>query len=169
MATTKVLHVCTFSWLSVARQTARSGRTTYPAHHGFHGSHSSSLCKSLVRRIDFVAVGHRTAPRRLEKLLKVRETLNEGLPEAEKLSLNDMLLKAAALASKKVPDVRNRTPHHGPVVVAFFFFFWYLSVFFFFGTKEQFFFLVAVLAARCNPISSFDCSVVVGSRVAYYT
>lgn len=42
---------------------------------------------------------------RLEKLLKVRETLNEGLPEDEKLSLNDMLLKAAALASEKVPDV----------------------------------------------------------------
>lgn len=43
---------------------------------------------------------------RLEKLLKVRETLNEGLPEDEHLSLNDMLLKAAAIASEKVPDVR---------------------------------------------------------------
>eukprot|EP00903_Cladosiphon_okamuranus_P017034 g15699.t1 len=42
---------------------------------------------------------------KLEKLLAVRETLNEGLPEDEKLSLNDMLLKAAAIASEKVPDV----------------------------------------------------------------
>ena len=47
----------------------------------------------------------RRANSRLEKLLKVRETLNEGLPEEEHLSLNDMLLKAAALASQKVPDV----------------------------------------------------------------
>ncbi|CAM9609536.1 unnamed protein product, partial [Sphacelaria rigidula] len=46
-----------------------------------------------------------TVDLKLEKLLKVRETLNEGLPEGEKLSLNDMLLKAAALASEKVPDV----------------------------------------------------------------
>lgn len=42
---------------------------------------------------------------RLDKILKVRETLNEGLPEEEHLSLNDMLLKAAAIASQKVPDV----------------------------------------------------------------
>ncbi|CAN0416251.1 unnamed protein product, partial [Laminaria digitata] len=42
---------------------------------------------------------------RLEKLLSVRATLNEGLPEDEQLSLNDMLLKAAAIASEKVPDV----------------------------------------------------------------
>lgn len=47
--------------------------------------------------------------RRLEKLLKVRETLNEGLPEDEQVSLNDMLLKAAALASEKVPDVSGAT------------------------------------------------------------
>lgn len=38
-------------------------------------------------------------------MLKVRATLNEGLPEEEHLSLNDMLLKAAAIASEKVPDV----------------------------------------------------------------
>lgn len=37
----------------------------------------------------------------------MRETLNEGLPEEEQLSLNDMLLKAAAIASEKVPDVRS--------------------------------------------------------------
>lgn len=42
---------------------------------------------------------------RLEKLLKVRATLNEGLPQDEQLSLNDMLLRAAAIASEKVPDV----------------------------------------------------------------
>lgn len=42
---------------------------------------------------------------RLEKLLAVRATLNEGLPEDEQLSLNDMLLKAAAIAAAKVPDV----------------------------------------------------------------
>lgn len=35
----------------------------------------------------------------------MRESLNEGLPEEEQLSLNDMLLKAAAVASEKVPDV----------------------------------------------------------------
>ncbi|CAN0507377.1 unnamed protein product, partial [Ectocarpus sp. 12 AP-2014] len=46
-----------------------------------------------------------TVDLKLEKLLKVRETLNEGLPEDEHLSLNDMLLKAAAIASEKVPDV----------------------------------------------------------------
>lgn len=39
----------------------------------------------------------------------MREDLNEGLPEEEQLSLNDMLIKAAALASEKVPDVS----HHG--------------------------------------------------------
>lgn len=48
---------------------------------------------------------------RLEKLLEVRETLNEGLPEEEKLSLNDMLLKAAAIASEKVPDVSTVVGH----------------------------------------------------------
>lgn len=52
---------------------------------------------------------------RLEKLLKVRETLNEGLPEEEHLSLNDMLIKAAALASEKVPDVSL----HGPYCTLF--------------------------------------------------
>lgn len=41
-------------------------------------------------------------------MLKVRATLNEGLPEEEHLSLNDMLLKAAAIASEKVPDVSGR-------------------------------------------------------------
>lgn len=51
----------------------------------------------------FAVIHHHAC--RLEKLLKVRETLNEGLPEEEKLSLNDMLLKAAAIASEKVPDV----------------------------------------------------------------
>lgn len=35
----------------------------------------------------------------------MRKTLNEGLPIDEQVSLNDMLLKAAALASEKVPDV----------------------------------------------------------------
>ena len=37
----------------------------------------------------------------------MRATLNEGLPVNEQLSLNDMLLKAAALASEKVPDVSS--------------------------------------------------------------
>ncbi|CAM9708110.1 unnamed protein product [Scytosiphon promiscuus] len=46
-----------------------------------------------------------TVDLKLEKLLKVRETLNSGLPEEEHLSLNDMLIKAAAIASEKVPDV----------------------------------------------------------------
>lgn len=58
------------------------------------------LASLLTARPDSVALW-----RRLGKLLKIRETLNEGLPEDEQLSLNDFLLKAAAIASEKVPDV----------------------------------------------------------------
>lgn len=41
----------------------------------------------------------------LDKLLAVRASLNESLPEDAQLSLHDLLLKAAALACKQVPDV----------------------------------------------------------------
>eukprot|EP00611_Tribonema_gayanum_P002698 TRINITY_DN12032_c0_g1_i5.p2 TRINITY_DN12032_c0_g1~~TRINITY_DN12032_c0_g1_i5.p2 ORF type:complete len:299 (-),score=114.09 TRINITY_DN12032_c0_g1_i5:110-1006(-) len=41
----------------------------------------------------------------LEELLAIRAKLNKDLPEDAQLSLNDMLLKAAALACAAVPDV----------------------------------------------------------------
>jgi len=40
----------------------------------------------------------------LSKLFDVRKKINAQLPDEEKISVNDLLLKAAALASKKVPD-----------------------------------------------------------------
>ncbi len=41
----------------------------------------------------------------LDKLLAVRAELNEGLSEEEQISVYDILLKAASLACKAVPDV----------------------------------------------------------------
>ncbi len=43
----------------------------------------------------------------LDKLLAVRAELNEGLSEEEQISVYDILLKAASLACKAVPDVNS--------------------------------------------------------------
>ena len=41
----------------------------------------------------------------IDELLRVRKELNERAPEGVKLSVNDFLIRAAALALKKVPEV----------------------------------------------------------------
>ena len=44
----------------------------------------------------------------LDALLKTRKSLNAVLGESEQLSANDLLIKAAGLAMKTVPDVNAR-------------------------------------------------------------
>jgi len=44
----------------------------------------------------------------MDALLETRAKLNSVLAEGEQLSANDMLIKAAALAMKTVPDVNAR-------------------------------------------------------------
>jgi pyruvate dehydrogenase E2 component (dihydrolipoamide acetyltransferase) len=43
----------------------------------------------------------------LDAILALRATLNADLPADAKLSLNDFLIKASALACKKVPEVNS--------------------------------------------------------------
>lgn len=50
---------------------------------------------------------HLTADLTLDKLLKARDQLNAGRGEDEKLSVNDFIVRAASLASQKVPDVNS--------------------------------------------------------------
>lgn len=50
---------------------------------------------------------HLTADLTLDKLLKARDQLNAGRGEGEKLSVNDFIVRAASLASQKVPEVNS--------------------------------------------------------------
>jgi pyruvate/2-oxoglutarate dehydrogenase complex dihydrolipoamide acyltransferase (E2) component len=45
----------------------------------------------------------------LDQLLQARTALNASLAGSAKLSVNDFIVKAAALACKKVPAVRGRS------------------------------------------------------------
>ncbi len=57
---------------------------------------------------------------KLDALMALRQQINEYLPEEEKLSVNDFLVKAAALALRQFPNLNasfagDRVIHHGAV------------------------------------------------------
>eukprot|EP00904_Undaria_pinnatifida_P013593 jgi/Undpi1/9364/HiC_scaffold_26.g11822.m1 len=86
--------------VSVGPPVAGSGFVDFPL-----SEQAQAIAQSLTVSKQVVPHYYLTVDLKLEKLLAVRASLNEGLSEDEQLSLNDMLLKAAAMASQKVPDV----------------------------------------------------------------
>ncbi len=69
----------------------------------------SNMRRTIARRLSeakrFVPHFYLTVDCTLDRLLALRRELNGRLEEAERISLNDFVIKAAALAIRRVPDV----------------------------------------------------------------
>ncbi len=95
---------------AVAQTAAPVAAPTYGAPEGvpMEAVKLSNMRKTIARRL---AESKQTVPHfyltvdvRLDPLLKLRSELNAALPEAKKLSVNDLVIKALALALTEVPD-----------------------------------------------------------------
>jgi len=64
-----------------------------------------TIAKRLTQSKQEIPHYYLTVDCEIDELLRVRKELNERAPEGVKLSVNDFLIRAAALALKKVPEV----------------------------------------------------------------
>lgn len=64
-----------------------------------------TIAKRLTQSKQEIPHYYLTIDCEIDELLRVRKELNERAPEGVKLSVNDFLIRAAALALKKVPEV----------------------------------------------------------------
>ncbi|WP_420561630.1 pyruvate dehydrogenase complex dihydrolipoamide acetyltransferase [Tepidicaulis sp.] len=64
-----------------------------------------TIAKRLTQSKQKIPHYYLTIDCEIDELLRVRKELNERAPEGVKLSVNDFLIRAAALALKKVPEV----------------------------------------------------------------
>ncbi len=113
---------------AVSRQSPAAGLPASPEYPAIQPSDQmmamSKLRQIIARRM---SEAKQTVPHfyvtheyKLDALLALRQQINEYLPEEEKLSVNDFLVKAAALALRQFPSLNasfagDRVIHHGAV------------------------------------------------------
>jgi pyruvate dehydrogenase E2 component (dihydrolipoamide acetyltransferase) len=85
--------------VTVAPPVSGVGFTDYPLSEA-----SKAIAARLTMAKQTVPHYYLTVDLLLGKLLEARDRLNKDLDDGDKISVNDILIKAAALASKKVPE-----------------------------------------------------------------
>lgn len=91
--------------------TTAAATTVADARSGFKDIPHSNMRRVIAQRLttskQTVPHYYLTSDIQLDAVLALRSTLNAELPADSKISLNDFLIKASALACRKVPEVNS--------------------------------------------------------------
>jgi pyruvate dehydrogenase E2 component (dihydrolipoamide acetyltransferase) len=97
--------------VSSAQSSAQTSSSISDARSGFQDIPHSSMRRVIAHRLlqskQTVPHYYLTSEIQMDALLALRVQLNADLPADAKLSVNDFLIKASALACKKVPEVNS--------------------------------------------------------------